>query len=375
MVTNRLIGVQETARGGALMMKAPNGRRIALIEAPGVEVANPKPALPSLGFGGAPLGNLFVPLADDAAVDLVLHAHACGVRYFDTAPHYGNGLSERRVGAALRRVAPDSYTLSTKVGRLLIADPEAPRFQNGYADVLPFRQRWDYSYDGTLRSIEDSLERLRALRIDIVYIHDLARHAHGSEYAARFREAMDGAAPALARLKSEGAIAGFGLGVNEWEVCVEALQHADLDVLLVAGRYTLADQTALPELLPICSKRNVRVVIGGPFNSGILATGATPTDGRAPYFNYEPAPPAILERVAAIEAVCASHGVPLKAAALQFPIAHPAVACVVPGVRTIEELDENLSLAQHPIPNAFWRDLREQGLVSADSPLPGSAPQ
>lgn len=301
-------------------------------------------------------------------------AHACGVRYFDTAPHYGNGLSEHRVGTALRRVPRDSYTLSTKVGRLLIADPAAPRFQNGYADVLPFRQRWDYSYDGTLRSLEDSLQRLRVSRIDFVYIHDLARHAHGGEYAARFREAMDGAVPALARLKSEGAIAGFGLGVNEWEVCVEALAHTDLDMLLVAGPYTLADQTALPKLLPICLTRSVRVVIGVPFNSGILATGATPAHGRAPYFNYEPAPPIIVKRVAAIEAVCASHGVPLKAAALQFPHAHSAVTCVVPGVRTIEELDENLALAQHPIPGVFWRDLREQGLVSPDSPLPGDAP-
>ena len=181
---------------------------------------------------------------------------------------------------------------------------------------------------------------------------------------------MEGAVPALTRLKSEGVIAGFGLGVNEWEVCVEVLAHADLDVLLLAGRYTLADQTALPELLPRCASRNVRVVIGGPFNSGILASGAKPRDGRAPYFNYEPAPANIVARVAAIEAVCATHRVPLKAAALQFPLAHPAVACVAPGVRTIAEFDENLALTEFPIPGAFWRDLRESALISPAKPTP-----
>jgi D-threo-aldose 1-dehydrogenase len=347
-----------------------------LIQPPfGVDPAPSKLALPRLGFGGAPLGNLFTPLADDAAAGLVRHAHARGVRYFDTAPHYGNGLSEHRIGTALRDVARDSFTLSTKVGRLLVADSRAPSTQNSYVDVLPFIQRWDYSRDGTLRSIEDSLQRLGLSRIDFVYIHDLARDAHGAEYPSRFREAMDGAVPALAGLKSEGVIAGFGLGVNEWEVCVEALAHADLDVLLLAGRYTLADQTALPQLLPLCVARNVRVVIGGPFNSGILASGASPRDGRAPYFNYQPAPEEIVARVAAIEAVCAIHRVPLRAAALQFPLAHPAVTCVVPGVRTIAEFDENVALTEYPIPGAFWHDLRTKGLIAADSPLPGDGAQ
>lgn len=339
----------------------------------GVDRAAARPALPRFGFGGAPLGNLFAPLADDMAIALVRYARETGVRYFDTAPHYGNGLSEHRIGAALRDVPRDGYTLSTKVGRLLVADPAAPRTQNGYVDVLPFTQRWDYSYDATLRSIEDSLQRLGTARIDLVYLHDLARDAHHAGFASRFREAMDGAVPALARLRSEGTIAGFGLGVNEWEVCVEALEHADLDVLLVAGRYTLADQTALPELLPRCVASNVRVVIGGPFNSGILATGATPANGGTPYFNYAPAPADVVARVAAIESVCAGHGVPLKAAALQFPLAHPAVASVLPGVRTIAELEENRALAERRIPAAFWRDLRAQRLVSPDAPLPDDA--
>jgi D-threo-aldose 1-dehydrogenase len=292
----------------------------------------------TLAFGGAPLGNLFAPVSDADAQMLVRHALERGVRYFDTAPHYGNGLSEHRIGGALRDVPRDSFLLSTKVGRLLVPNSTAPRDQHGYVDVLPFVQRWDYSFDGTLRSVEDSLQRLGLGRIDYVYIHDVARDAHGDDAPRRFREAMEGAVPALARLKAMGAIAGFGLGVNDGQVCVDALAHADLDVLLVAGRYTLLDQSALTELLPLCVKRETRVVLGGPFNSGILATGAHPRDGRIAYFDYAPAPPDIVARVAAIEAICAAHGVPLKAAALQFPRAHPAIACVLAGARSPDEL-------------------------------------
>jgi D-threo-aldose 1-dehydrogenase len=329
---------------------------------------------PTLGMGGAPLGNLFAPIDDGDAIALVRHAFARGVRYFDTAPHYGSGLSEHRIGAALRAVPRDDFLLSTKVGRLLAPDPNAPRDQHGYVGVLPFVQRWDYSFAGTRRSIEDSLQRLGLARIDDVFIHDVARDAHGDAQPRRFREAMDGAVPALARLRAEGTIAGFGLGVNEWQVCADALAHADLDVLLLAGRYTLLDQTALPELLPLCVKRRTRVVVGGPFNSGILATGTRPADGRTVYFNYAPAPPEIIARAAAIEDLCAAHRVPLKAAALQFPRAHPAVTCVLAGARTTLELDENLALATHPIPEAFWRELRARHLVAENAPLPCDAP-
>jgi D-threo-aldose 1-dehydrogenase len=328
---------------------------------------------PNLGLGGAPLGNLFAPIDDGDAIALVRHAFDRGVRYFDTAPHYGSGLSEHRIGAALRGVPRDDYVLSTKVGRLLAPDPTAPHDQHGYVDVLPFVQRWDYSFDGTLRSIDDSLQRLGLARIDYVFVHDVARDAHGDAQPQRFREAMDGALPALARLRAEGTIAGFGLGVNEWQVCADALAHADLDVLLLAGRYTLLDQTALPELLPLCVKRGTRVVVGGPFNSGILATGTRPADGRTVYFNYAPAPPDVIARAAAIERLCASHGVALKAAALQFPRAHPAVACVLAGARTASELDENLALAAHPIPEAYWRELRARRLVPENAPLPCDA--
>jgi D-threo-aldose 1-dehydrogenase len=300
----------------------------------------------------------------------VHHAFDRGIRYFDTAPHYGNGLSEHRMGAALRALSRDDYVLSTKVGRLLIADRNAPREQNGYVDVLPFVQRWDYSADATLRSIEDSLQRLGLARIDYVFIHDVARDAHGDAQPERFREAMDGAVPALARLKAERVIAGFGLGVNDWQVCVDALAHADMDILLLAGRYTLLDQTALPQLLPLCVDRGTRVVLGGPFNSGILATGTRPPNGRPVYFNYAPATTEVLARARAIEAVCEAHRVPLKAAALQFPAAHPAISCVLAGARSTAELDENVALASAPIADAFWRDLRAQRLVDEAAPLP-----
>lgn len=324
-----------------------------------------------LGLGGAPLGNLFAAMEDATATSLVRHAIERGVRYIDTAPHYGHGLSEHRIGAALRNAPRDDFLLSTKVGRLLTPDRNAPHDQHGYVDVLPFVQHWDYSHDGTLRSIDESLQRLGMARIDYAFIHDVARDAHGDGQPRRFREAMEGAVPALARLKAEGLIAGFGLGVNDWRVCVDALAHADLDVLLVAGRYTLLDQTALPELLPLCVARNVRVVLGGPFNSGILATGTRPADGRPVYYNYAPAGPEILARAAAIEALCAMHNVPLKAAALQFPRAHPAVACVLAGARSTAELDENIALAAHSIPDAFWRELRARRLVAENAPIPG----
>ena len=323
-----------------------------------------------LGFGGAPIGNLFAPVAEADGVGLVRHAFDCGVRYFDTAPHYGNGLSEARIGAALGALPRDAFLLSTKVGRLLVPEAGAPRDQHGYVDVLPFVQRWDYSYDGTLASIEASLRRLSLARIDYVFIHDVARDAHGDLAPLRFREAMDGAVPALARLKADGAIAGYGLGVNDWRACVDALAHADLDVVLLAGRYTLLDQSALPELLPLCERRGTRVVIGGPFNSGILATGAHPADGSAPRFDYAPAPPAIVARVARIEEVCRRHGVALAAAALQFPRAHPAVATVVAGARSQAEFERNLAMARTRIPRDFWHELSAQGLVLPDAPLP-----
>lgn len=325
-----------------------------------------------LALGTAPLGNLYARVPEADAFEVVGRARAAGIRYFDTAPHYGNGLAEHRLGAALRGVPRGSYVLSSKVGRLLVPDETAPRDQNSYVDVLPFVQRYDYGYEGTLRSIEDSLQRLGLARIDIVYIHDIDRATHGDAQPVRFREAMEGAIPALAELKGAGRIAGYGLGVNDWRVCVDALKHADLDFILLAGRYTLLDHTALPELLPKCERRGTRVVIGGPYNSGILASGAHPSGGAVPYFNYAPAPRDVIDRVAKIEDVCRAYSVPLRAAALQFPRAHPAVATVVVGARTPSEIAENAALANAPIPGSFWRALAAEGLLPGGAPLPAA---
>jgi D-threo-aldose 1-dehydrogenase len=324
------------------------------------------------GLGGAPLGNLFRAISDESATATIRYALAKGIRYLDTAPHYGSGLSEHRYGCALREVPRESYMLSTKVGRVLRADPRAPRHQHGYVDVLPFVQHYDYSRDGTLRSLEDSLQRLGIARIDIAYVHDIDAITHGSNQPMRFREAMDGAVPALARLKNEGVIGSYGIGVNDVQVSIDTLAANDLDVILLAGRYTLADQSALPALLPECQRRGVAIVAAGVFNSGILATGSRPANGSVPYFNYARAPAAIVERVAAIETVCAQFGVPLQAAALQFPAAHPAVVNVLVGARSTAELDANLANARFPIPPTFWRALRDQQLIDGSAPIPGA---
>ena len=324
-------------------------------------------ALGRIGLGTAPLGNLFAAVSEEDAAQTVRRAHALGVRYIDTAPHYGNGLSEHRVGAAVRGVERASFVLSTKVGRLLSADPDAPRDQHGYVGVLPFRQRFDYSYDGALRSIEDSLQRLGLARIDIALIHDIDAFTHGAEaQPQRFREAMEGAYRALARLKSAGTIGAIGLGVNECRVCLDALRHGDFDGFLLAGRYTLIDQSAHPELLPACLARGARIILGGPYNSGILARGAV----AGATFDYLPAEPAILERVRAVSAICATFDVPLQAAALQFPLGHPAVATVLPGARSAAEVEANLRFAAHPIPADFWLALRDARLVPPEAPLP-----
>jgi D-threo-aldose 1-dehydrogenase len=323
-----------------------------------------------IGLGTAPLGNLYAPLSDVDAVETVRRALALGVRFIDTAPHYGHGLSEHRVGEALRGMDRGSFVLSTKVGRLLGADPAAPRDQHGFVGVLPFQQRYDYSHDGALRSIEDSLQRLGTARVDIALIHDIDTFTHGPDaQPARFREAMEGAYPALARLKAAGAVRAIGLGVNDWQVCLDALKHGDFDGFLLAGRYTLIDQSALARLLPECERRGARIILGGPYNSGILARG--PVEGAT--FNYRPAEPAILARVRAVSEVCTAYNVSLQAAALQFPLGHPAVATVLPGARNPAEVEANLRFAVQPIPGAFWHALKAAGLLGPDAPVPAAS--
>jgi D-threo-aldose 1-dehydrogenase len=322
----------------------------------------------ALGLGGAPLGNLYAAIPETQANALLSHALKDGCRTFDTAPHYGNGRSEHRLGHALRDLDRTSFVLSSKTGRILRRDPATPRDQNCYVDVLPFAQSFDYSYDGTMRSIEDSLQRLGLSELDVAYIHDIDVITHGDNQPAVLHDVLTGAIPALQRLKAEGVIKAYGLGVNDVQVCLDVLQQADLDCLMLAGRYSLLDQSGLTALLPLCAARGTRIALGGVFNSGILATGVR--HAGTVNFNYAPAQQSIIERAGAIEDVCTEFAVPLRAAALQFPLAHAAVEIVMLGAKTEAEWDDAKRMMQHPIPDAFWHALQQQGLVPASAPLP-----
>ena len=322
-----------------------------------------------IGFGTAPLGNMYRNIPEQEALDTVEAAWQQGIRYFDAAPLYGAGLAEIRLGNALQHHPRDEYVLSTKVGRLILDEMEDTSsrdlgekgglFEHG----LPNKIVYDYSADGTLRAVEASLKRLKTDRLDIAWIHDPARDFHGDAWKDVFQAAMSGAAVALTRLREEGVIKAWGLGVNRVEPCVMALQQADPDGFLIAGRYTLLDHAeALQELMPASLTRGARIVVGGPYNSGILAGGE--------HYEYQKATPEILARVENLRALCAQFGVDIRAAALQFSLAHPAVAAVIPGASRPSRIAENLALAEAAIPAGFWQELRKRGLVSPNAPLP-----
>jgi D-threo-aldose 1-dehydrogenase len=302
----------------------------------------------TLGFGGGPIGwRDNTGAAADAAATLAA-AWGEGVRYFDTAPFYGFGRSERRVGAFLSARPRGDFVLSTKVGRLV-------RDCGPAADPIVY----DYSRDGAARSIEESLARLGLGGIDIALIHDIDGWTHGAHHPRRFAEALDGAYRTLADLKASGALGAVGLGVNEWRVCQAFAERVPVDCFLLAGRHTLLEQEAAETFLPFCLERGIGIIIGGPYNSGILASGAV----RGATYNYRPAPEAVMERVRRIAATCDAHGVPLPAAALAFPLRHPAVACVIPGVAGPAEAEATAAFARTPIPDALWRALAAEGLV------------
>jgi len=315
-----------------------------------------------LGFGGAPLGNLFAPIDEDTAIATVRAAWDAGIRHFDTAPYYGFGLSEHRLGEVLRRHERDEFVISTKIGRLLQADANVAPVRKNFHNGLPFDFRFDYSAEATRRSLEDSTQRLGLASIDIAYIHDVTSDTHGPGWRQMFDASMAGAAPVLTELRERGAIKAWGLGANLVDVCLMALQQADPDVFLVAGRYTLLDHTALAELFPACAERGVLVVLGGPYNSGLLAGGTT--------FDYETATSDLAARARRIGEVCARFGVNLKAAALQFCAAHPVVATVIPGARTPAEVTENAVMMRAPIPAELWATLKADGLLPAHAPTP-----
>lgn len=322
-----------------------------------------------LGMGTAPLGNLYRAIDEATAQSALQAAWEVGCRFFDTAPLYGLGLSETRVNHFLRGRSRDSYLLSTKVGRrLAVCRPEERTGIGKFFDTPSRREIYDYSYDGVMRSIEDSFERLGVDRIDILFCHDVDVFTHGSKEASdrRIREFMDGGYRALHELREQGVVAAIGAGVNEWQVCETMARAGDFDLFLLAGRYTLLEQEALDSFLPLCVERGIGIALGGPYNSGILATGPRP----GAFYNYDPAPPEILDRVAKIERICQAHGVRLIEAALRFPLAHPAVVSVIPGAQSGDEVRRNADILKARIPAALWADLKAEGLLRADAPVP-----
>lgn len=320
-----------------------------------------------LGMGTAPLGNLYRAIPDDEAHAVLERAWEAGVRYYDTAPLYGFGLSETRLNRFLRGKPRDAYVLSTKVGRRLEAATVETRDGIGkWFEVPNRREVYDYTYDGVMRSFEASLERLGIDRVDILFAHDLDRFNHGTQAAldAEIDALMNGGYRALLKLRDEGVVKAVGAGVNEWETCQTLTERGDFDLFLLAGRYTLLEQEALESFLPLATRRGIGVVIGGAYNSGILATGPEP----GARYNYDPAPPDILERVERIEAVCKRHGVRLVDAAFQFPLRHPAVVSVVPGGQGVSEMESNILASQAAVPDALFADLKAAGLMRADAP-------
>jgi D-threo-aldose 1-dehydrogenase len=311
-----------------------------------------------LGLGTAPLGGLFEPVTEEEAWATVERAYMAGLRFFDTAPLYGHGLAERRLGQVLQLKPRSEFVLATKVGRLLRdwAPSDATQYHRGepfYKDAPPLNPVFDFSYDGVMKSVDESLERLGLDSIDVLHIHDPDRH---------FDEALSGAYRALNRLREQGTVGAVGVGMNQAKMLVRFAHEANIDCFLLAGRYTLLDQIALQELLPVCVERNIAVIAGGVYNSGILASGTT--------FDYIPAPPELIMRADRLNVACARHSVPLKAAAIQFPLGHPAVAAVLIGCRSPVEVDENVRMFRHKIPVDLWEDLRRERLIQEDAAAP-----
>ncbi|MGW1250918.1 aldo/keto reductase [Streptomyces sp. NPDC002535] len=325
----------------------------------------------ALGFGTAPLGNMFRDIPDDEAAATVEAAWNQGIRYFDTAPFYGAGLSEIRLGDVLAQHPRDEFVLSTKVGRLVLDETEDPAARDLgekgglFAHGRPNRMVNDYSADATLRSIEDSLKRLRTDRLDIVWVHDVAQDFYGDEWLAAYETARTGAFRVLQQLRDEGVIKAWGLGVNRVEPLELTLDldEPKPDAFLLAGRYTLLDHSrAHQRLLPAAEEQGVDIVVGGPYSSGILAGGT--------HFEYQKAPAAIIDKVERIKAAATRHGVGIKAAALQFSLAHPATVAAIPGATKPSRIAEDVAALEETIPSAFWTELRAEGLIAGDAPAP-----
>jgi D-threo-aldose 1-dehydrogenase len=334
--------------------KAPSGASISFTE---------------LGFGAAPLGNLYSAITEDEAQATLNAAWELGLRYYDTAPLYGLGLSETRLNHFLRGKKRKDYVLSTKIGRRLeVCAPEHRTGLGKFFNTPNRREIFDYSYDGVMRSLDFSLERLGVDSIDIVYAHDIDVFTHKSveKRDQYFKEFMAGGYKALHKLREQKVIKAIGAGVNEWQVCEMLAGAGDFDLFLLAGRYTLLEQEALNSFLPMCETRGIGIILGGPYNSGILATGPKP----GAFYNYDPAPKTILERVRNIEALCKTHKVKLAEAALRFPLHHPAVVSVIPGSVSPKQVAMNVKTLNAKIPKALWRDLKAAGLMDVRAATP-----
>lgn len=321
----------------------------------------------ALGLGGAGIGNLYRPVSDADAIATVDAALGAGFAVIDTAPYYGHGRSERRIGTALARWRGARPAISSKVGRVLDAAEAGEEGDFGFADPLPYRPRFDYSRDGVRRSLEGSFERLGVERLDIALVHDVGAATHGDAHSRVLRQVLDETLPELADAQARGEVGAIGIGVNEGEVCFEILERAPLDVILLAGRYTVLEQPALTSgLLDLCATRGVRVMAAGVFNSGLLATRPRPEST----YNYAPAPNLVLERARQIWALCEQFDAPPQAVALQFAGAHPAVGHVIVGARARGEIEDAVRWSTTRIPGELWAALKRAGLIVSDAPTP-----
>jgi D-threo-aldose 1-dehydrogenase len=319
-----------------------------------------------IGFGASGIGTMNQLVSEGEAEDVLERAYAAGIRNFDTAPFYGYGLSELRLGRFLRQQDRRTFTVSTKVGRVLVPPRGEPIDRGIWAAPLEFKPVFDYTYAGTLRALEQSANRLGFSDIDLVHIHDVDRYTHGAGYERMFEQAMDGCYRALDELRTAGHIRAIGVGVNESDTAARFVRTGKFDVVMIAGHYTLLDHDALDELLPEAARRGTAVVAAAIFNSGILA--AERAVSASATYNYQPAPSTVNERVAHLAEICAKHSVPVGAAALQFPLHNPAIAAVILGMIRPEHVDSNLAWASASIPDALWDDLRAAGLLRIDAP-------
>lgn len=325
-----------------------------------------------MGMGGAALGNLYTVVEESGAAETIASAYSAGIRYFDTAPLYGYGRSENRLGLELSRYNRDEFVISTKVGYSLVPRTAEEPPESPFVDVPPLDKEFDFSRDAVLRSFEESLKRLQTDYIDILFIHDpdegiSIQPDFDNPYAvSHFLRAMDQVYPALDELRAQKAVKAVGAAMNQWQMLYDFAAEGDFDCFLLAGRYTLLEQEPALKFLPRCEEKGIRVIIGGPYNSGILATGAV----EGAYYNYLPATPEVLDRTRGIQHVCARHNVSLQAAALQFPFGHFSIASIIPGARSASEIEANVGFFEEAIPDDFWTDLRDQSLVAEEAPLP-----